>query len=1128
MNGQKQVFETESRLRWNTFRWSSRILIFLLVLIVPVVWISLAHVNPPFLPKLEKRSNVTNKKLVTPAGFTSKEAAKYQGFQKFLELKKQNSTYIANDARRPRSQAIRAAFYVDWDPQSLSSLIAHIDKVNMVIPEWFFIDPLTDTLVTRIDPEALKYMRRFHVKIVPIISNVNISSGKGDFDGAILDRLMQNPEKRKRLADQIETVIQKNGFAGINLDFEEIHQNMVEPLFTFQKELYNRLHAKNLLVTQDVVPGDDNYDLNRLSPYLDYIFLMAYDQHFTESVPGPVSDQRWIEKVLDRAATGIDSKKIILCVAAYGYDWPDGNDAGNVTYAEAIALAKDHYAPIDFDNDSYNCSFSYKDVDSVIHKVYFNDAASNFNTMRFADDYGLGGTALWRLGSEDERIWTFYNKDLRSDSVAAHPGIFTRLQHAPVGYEKPDYIGDGEVLDLITEPGEGKMRITRDATENLIAEEEYLQLPTKYIIKKFGQVQKQVLLTFDDGPDPEYTPQILDILKKEKVPAAFFVVGINVEDNLSLFQKIYKDGFEIGNHTFTHPNIAEVGRNRAITEIEATRLLIESQTGHSTVLFRPPFNADAEPSSYTELEPIAIGKNHSYYAVGESIDPEDWDTKNPDFTMNADTIYNRVITQYEANPEKGIILLHDAGGPRQATVDALPRIISYFKKKGIQFISVAQLLHLTKDQVMPPVKGGLLQADSFASKTIAFLSKFLTITFWLAIVLGIIRILILGVLALLDHRKERKQPPLVTGSFTPQLSIIVPAYNEELNCVATIKSLLQQDYPYFEIIFVDDGSKDNTFERINEAFKNNSKVRAFKKKNGGKASALNYGIERANSDFLLCIDADTQLKKDAISQMMPYFQNKAVGAVAGNVKVGNTRNMLTQWQSIEYITAQNFDRRAFDYINGITVVPGAIGAFRKKALEDAGGFTTDSLAEDCDLTIRILRQGYIIRNCTKAIAVTEAPETIPQFLKQRFRWSYGIMQSFWKNRDACFNPKYKGLGMVSLPNILLFQIILPLIAPLADLLFFVGLIYNRHDIDSMQHILFYYSLFLLIDVFISVVAFRFEKENYWRLLWLLPQRFVYRQLMYVVLFRSIRKAIKGEGQGWGNLKRTGNVVLKEL
>ncbi|MFT4094585.1 MAG: glycosyltransferase [Niabella sp.] len=1126
MSQNKQVFETENKIRWNSFKWGSRIVIFLLILIVPVVWISLGR-NQPFLPKLEKTDFIKNKKLVIPKGLSKKEAARYKGFQKFLEMKRQNNAYIARDARRSESPAVRAAFYVDWDPQSFSSLKAHVDKLNMVIPEWFFIDPAADTLVARIDQDALQYMRRYKVKIVPIISNVNISRTSGDFDGNILDRVMQQPGKRKRLIDQIESALEKNRFAGINLDFEEIRSKTLAPLFLFQKELYERLHAKELLVTQDIVPNDDNYNLEKLNPYLDYIFLMAYDQHFPESVPGSISEQRWIEKVLDNAAVNINSKKIILCAAAYGYDWPEGGDAANVTYAEAIALAKDHYAPIDFDNDTYNCSFSYKDVDSVLHRVYFNDAAGNFNTMRFADDYGVAGIALWRLGSEDERLWSFYNKDLRSDSVAVHPEIFAQLQRAPIGYEKPDYIGDGEVLDMITEPGEGIMKIGRDSIEDLISEEQYVQLPTKYIIKKFGQVHNQVLLTFDDGPDPVFTPRILDILKKENVPAAFFVVGINAENNLSLLKKIYKDGFEIGNHTFTHPNIAEVGKKRATTEIEATRLLIESTIGHSTVLFRPPYNADAEPTSYVELEPIAIGKRHSYYAIGESIDPEDWDTENPTYKMNADTIYNRVIRQYEANPEKGVILLHDAGGPRQATVDALPRIIEYFKKKNIQFITVARLLNLKKDQVMPPVKGNLLQADSFASRVIAFFSAFLNIAFWLAIVLGILRILFLGVLAVLGYFKGKKERHPAAGIFVPRISIIVPAYNEEVNCVATVKSLLQQDYPDLEIIFVDDGSKDKTFEKITTAFHDHPKVKAFRKENGGKASALNYGIERAASDFLLCIDADTQLKKNAISQMMPYFQDEKVGAVAGNVKVGNTGRLLTKWQSIEYITAQNFDRRAFDYINGITVVPGAIGAFSKKAMQDAGGFTTDSLAEDCDLTIRILRQGYIIRNCTEAIAVTEAPETVSQFLKQRFRWSYGIMQSFWKNRDACFNAKYRGLGLVSLPNILLFQIIMPLIAPLADLLFFIGLFYNRHDANSMQQILLYYFLFLLIDVFISVVAFRFERENYWRLLWLLPQRFAYRQLMYIVLFRSVRRAIKGEGQGWGSLKRTGNVVLKE-
>jgi cellulose synthase/poly-beta-1,6-N-acetylglucosamine synthase-like glycosyltransferase len=264
---------------------------------------------------------------------------------------------------------------------------------------------------------------------------------------------------------------------------------------------------------------------------------------------------------------------------------------------------------------------------------------------------------------------------------------------------------------------------------------------------------------------------------------------------------------------------------------------------------------------------------------------------------------------------------------------------------------------------------------------------------------------------------------------------------------------------------------------------------------------------------------------DAVSQMMKYFKEPGIGAVAGNVKVGNDRSVLTKWQSIEYTTAQNFDRRAFDLINCITVVPGAIGAFKREAIVKAGGFTSDTLAEDCDLTIRILRNGYQVRNCAEAIAVTEAPETLKQFMKQRFRWNYGIMQSFWKNKDACFNPAYKSLGLVALPNILLFQILTPIFAPIADLLFILSLIWNRHDPTSMNQILFFYGLFLAVDVAVSLLAFMFEREKPYKLIWLLPQRFAYRQLIYVVLFRSIRKAIKGETQSWGVLKRTGNVKL---
>jgi cellulose synthase/poly-beta-1,6-N-acetylglucosamine synthase-like glycosyltransferase len=357
------------------------------------------------------------------------------------------------------------------------------------------------------------------------------------------------------------------------------------------------------------------------------------------------------------------------------------------------------------------------------------------------------------------------------------------------------------------------------------------------------------------------------------------------------------------------------------------------------------------------------------------------------------------------------------------------------------------------------------------------------------------------------------------------VSIVVPAYNEEVNSVRTLNSLLSQDYPQVEVIFVDDGSKDQTFETVNQHFKQNPKVYVFTKPNGGKASALNFGIGKANGDFVICIDADTQLKSDAVSLLMQKFDEENVAAVAGNVKVGNEVNMITKWQSIEYITSQNFDRRAFDLLNCITVIPGAIGAFKKEAILLSGGFTTDTLAEDCDLTMRLLRNGYIIRNCTAAISYTEAPETFRQFLKQRFRWSFGVMQCFWKHRDTIFNSKYKNFGMIAMPNILIYQIILPILAPLADIILVFSLLAASFGIivASIPHIILYYIIFTLVDIAGAALALAYEKENPVKLIWMLPQRLVYRQLMYYILLKSFNKAIKGELQGWGALKRTGTV-----
>ena len=1129
MQKQRQIFQTSSRLRWNSFKWISRLFLFFLVLIIPVVWIAMANLIKPDLPTLKNEDSVY-RKLVHPAqdvSFSKKEFKKYHGFEDFLKIKKRNSFLAAVEKIVPFNDRVRAGFLVDWDPQSLYSLQNHIDKMNMVLPEWFFIDPQADTLKPIIDQEAYKLMKQHHIRIIPTISNVDYMAHNGNFDGKRVDRVLNQSAKKERLIHDILKYLRRDTLQGINIDFEELKESSVGPMLAFQKEIYDSLHKNGYIVTQDILPSDDNYNTKELAKYNDYMFLMAYDQHYSNSLPGPISEQKWIEKVLDEMAKEIPSEKIVLCMAGYGYDWPEGDEATPVTYQTALSIAVQNKAVIDYDNNSYNSTFEYTDNNGIHHKVYFEDAGGNFNTMRFADEFGTAGVALWRLGAEDERLWSFYNRNLSNEALKKSPFDFSILATFDGTTEAPNYIGDGEILNIVSEPQVGQIDIEKDDTENLVSEETYKKLPTRYVIQKFGNVNNEVILTFDDGPDPDYTPKILDILKKEKIPAAFFIVGMNAEEHLPILKRIYREGYEIGNHTFTHPNMAAVSDRRAETEMDATRLLIESATGRSTILFRAPYNADAEPTKAEELKPVARSRKENYYTIGESIDPDDWDTEHG---VNSDSILNRIVRHYEAYPDKGIILLHDAGGNRKATVEALPKIIHYFKSRNIGFTTIASLLHKTRDEVMPPVQSNILTLNGWVSEVVYWIERLLKGAFLLAIFLGLGKIMVMGIMATIQFvkwKKDQTSPiPVLIGAVEKGLvSIIVPAYNEEINAVKTIRNLLLQDYPLFEIIFIDDGSTDNTYKVVKNEFAENKQVKIFTKTNGGKATALNYGIEKSGSAFVVCIDADTQLYADAVSQLMKKFTNEKIGAVAGMVKIGNENTVLTRWQSIEYTTAQNFDRRAFDLINSITVVPGAIGAFRSSAIIEAGGFTMDTLAEDCDLTIRILRCGYIIRNCAEAVAITEAPETLKQLMKQRFRWSYGIMQSLWKNKDACFNPRYKGLGMVALPNMLLFQVMIPLIAPLADVVFIISLIVNRNDPESMHHILGYYGLFLLVDVAVSVIAFAFEKEKFTKLIWLIPQRFAYRQLMYVVLFRSIRKIIKGEGQGWGVLKRTGHVKI---
>lgn len=1142
MQQSTQIFQTNSSIRWRSFKWTGRIIATVILFLLSVLVLAIIRGQKPNLPNLNEKAKAYESKL-DPANkltFASPLNKKYKGFKEYL-WKKQREDSIKKVTRKPLEiPLIRSAFYTPWTVSALSDLRKNANKLNTIYPEWFFIDTLNYSLQTRIDTAGLGIMKRNKLSIQPIFNNYHTSlaaNKKGFFDGKLLHEILNNPVKRKNIIQQITDTLTYYKLQGINIDFEELNEKTNEPLTLFQKELYEALHPKGLLVSMDVQAMNNDYDFKKLSEYNDHIILMAYDQYSDATTAGPISSQKWIEQQMDWLDDRVDASKIILGVAGYGRDWVQGEEGkrvDDITYSAAIDFAKMSSSAINFDNDSYNLHFSFIEPakDSIAqtkHDIWLTDAATTFNVLRFSDDYKTAGTALWHLGGEDPRIWSFYGRDLSTASLQKNPFDFTSLTTTPPDPNtKPTPVGEGELLTVLYSPQEGKIKLQIDSTEMLIAEQQYLQLPSGYVYQKFAEDKTEmgpghkIILTFDDGPDAEYTPKILSILEKEKVPATFFIVGINAERNIPLLQRIFNDGYEIGNHTFTHGNIARMSPERAELEMKTTRLLLECVTGRSTILFRAPYNADSEPQTFEEIEPIARSKKDNYITIGESIDPNDW---NPD--MNADSIVNRTIRIAEAT-NASIILLHDAGGKtRQPTVDALPRIIDYFKKRGCKFTTVADLMGKDKDAVMPPIKRSWINSLNFFFAEATYWSSHVLFSFFIVgIFLSVGRMVVMAILA---YRQKRKEPAAAISTEQPRVSVIVPAYNEELNAVRTINSLLQQNYPDLQIVFVDDGSTDDTYNKVTAYFKDTPNVLVVTKKNGGKATALNYGINISTSGYVVCIDADTQLKHDAVTELMKKFITTdsimPVAAVAGNVKVGNEVNMITHWQSIEYITSQNFDRRAFDLLNCITVVPGAIGAFKKSAVIEAGGFTSDTLAEDCDLTMRLHRKGYQVHNCTTAISYTEAPETMKQFLKQRFRWSFGVMQSFWKHRDAIFNPRYKNFGMIALPNILIFQIILPFLAPFADLILLISLIAAGIGIipPSFTNIMLFYLVFTLVDVAGAAIAFSFEKEDYRKLLWIIPQRFVYRQLMYYILIKSFNRALKGELQGWGVLKRTGNV-----
>ena len=1059
-------------------------------------------------------------------------------------------------------EGIRAAFYVPWDAASFSSLREYARQIDLLFPTWLQV--LTpDGRLQSVDEQTNKLfnvvqgvtVRSVDDKVMPFVKSedtgMEVFPVVQNFDGTDwidISAFLNDPDARARFRGQADAFLASDKFRGLMIDFEDFPQKAQPGYMALLSELSGDLHAKGMKLYVSVQARNADFDYPAVAALADGVIVMNYDEHYPGAAPGPVASQDWFVLNLTAIKKVVPQEKLICAIGNYGYDWvqrpkhgtlPPGAKDTNVSVQDAWLTARDSEADMDFDGDALNPHIGYLDENNRQHEVWFLDAVTALNEMRAAQLLGIKTFALWRLGSEDRSLWRVW--DVPGETAAPE-----KLKDVPPGQDV-DMEGDGEILRIEARPTDGERAITIDSASGQITDESFESLPEPYRVGRYGSSKNRLAITFDDGPDPEWTPKILDVLKEKQAPATFFLIGIQADKFSDLTQRIYREGHEIGNHTFTHPDISNISHRFMQLELNLTERLFASRLGMRTILFRPPYSIDQEPDTEDQVRPLEITQDMGYTTVGNKIDPSDW-RENPHRSaeqISADVLAH--LPPCAPNDQRcgNIILLHDGGGDRQETVRALPMIIDGIRARGYQIVPVYQLLGKTRADVMPPLPANerwAARLNFVGFWLFDFSIKAITWIFLIGDVLMTGRLLIIGAFAIYD-RLRRRRYGREADSYKPDVAVLIPAYNEEKVIERTVRAALASDYPNLRVIVIDDGSKDKTLEVAHAAFAREEmrgQVLILTKPNSGKADALNFGLEHLrDEEIFVGIDADTMIARDAISRLVPHFLDPQVGAVAGNAKVGNRVNLWTRWQALEYITSQNFERRALNTLGAVSVVPGAIGAWRTSAVREAGAYHTDTVAEDADLTMALLERGYRVEYEDRALAYTEAPVNANGLMRQRFRWSFGILQSVWKHRSA-FGRKGV-LGWIALPNIFIFQIVLPLVSPFIDLMFSVGTVwyfiqkfYHPESTDpaSFQRLVLFFAAFLVIDFLASAIAFALERreaegrEDIWLLSQVWLQRFAYRQLFSVVLLKTLKRAIEGQRFAWDKLERTAKMSYR--
>lgn len=724
---------------------------------------------------------------------------------------------------------------------------------------------------------------------------------------------------------------------------------------------------------------------------------------------------------------------------------------------------------------------------------------------------------------------------------------------------------------------------------------------------------KKIAITFDDGPRVGVTKSISEILLKNKVPGTFFFVGQNVLLQPNIVKQIQDEGFEIGNHSFTHYKDVHKSQNRLGLELRTTGYLINKITGETPKYYRPPFllgiGVDPTVNPYISIpKDLVWTLENGLIPTGTDLDPKDWLANT---TEEVNQRFESVLDNY---PDGHILLLHE----EWHTVESLQKIIDILKSRNYKIVTLEELLtpptlidiknnlytglndektngevsklqwflfkqgdldpylltgvfgretknaltsfQLRNNLIDPnninPNRAGVadevtrnlikevseeylpvknVEQVTLLNKVTSSINAFvisgyvntvpvirssIVIMVKVALILVIIRILFILSIFIFGwtKRKRERNEELNKNNKWHGVTVLIPAYNEEENIQGTIESVLKSTYPRKEIIVIDDGSTDNTKNVVQTYIDKHPEhpIKLISVTNGGKSSALNHGIEISKFDICVVIDADAVLDQNALYYFIPHFDNPEIGAVAGRVNTTSNKGFLNLFQTLEYHIGQNIDKRVFSTLGAVGIVPGPAGAWRKDLVMMAGGFSNETLVEDQDMTLNILRMGKKIIYDERAISYTETPHNVNNFLKQRFRWIYGTIQCFWKNKKVYIERPFSMMSLVVMPNIFIFNILLPLSYPFADLALIVGVLFGEWRDMVIPFLLF--TVFDILYAWFGVIG----ETNKFRLVTAVPlQRFSYRQLIYYTVIKSVVRAIEGTGSGWNKFAKTG-------